>query len=100
MAVMPVPASQIHCSTMRTSTALATNATLTPTPQGDTGNGLPTDEGHRWLTKSYAMQVRASQDGELFVHVGVWGTSLSPRTYFVDQVRVKLTREGLSADLQ
>ena len=46
-----------------------------PTPQGSTANGSASDEGHQWLPKVYTLEARSSADGQLFVHVGVWGMS-------------------------
>jgi hypothetical protein len=63
----------------------------------DTGNGRSTDEGYVWLQKSYSQQITSDSDGELFVYVGVGGTSELSRTYYVDNVKVALTRQGLSA---
>ena len=67
------------------------------TPRGDTGNELAADGGYRWLTKTYSLEARANAKGELWAYVGVSGTTQSLRTYYVDKVRVTLTRKGLSA---
>ncbi len=66
-------------------------------PRESTGNGLAADGGYRWLPKSYTMEARSDAKGEMFVHVGVWGTSEVLRTYYIDKLEVTLTRKGLSA---
>ncbi|HVF11178.1 MAG TPA: hypothetical protein VNA16_10265 [Abditibacteriaceae bacterium] len=61
------------------------------TYQGNTGNGSDTDVGFRWLQKSYNFEVTSGGDGKLYVDIGVWGTWETPRTYYIDNVRVTLT---------
>jgi hypothetical protein len=63
---------------------------------GNTANGRAADEGYVWLPKSYSMDVSSDGDGELFVYVGVLGTAEIARTYYVDNLKVALTRKGLS----
>ena len=36
---------------------------------------------------------RPAADGMIHVVIGVWGTWETPRTYYVDDVRVRLTAE-------
>jgi len=57
----------------------------------DTGNGADSDIGFRWLQKSYNFDQTSSADGKLYVDIGVWGTWETPRTYYIDNVRVTLT---------
>ncbi len=71
-----------------------TGSDLTPLAQDDTGNGLTTQSGFQWMEKSYTFTIDPlppsapmTQD-EFWVVVGVWGTSNSHRSYFVDNVRV------------
>jgi hypothetical protein len=63
---------------------------------GDTGNGRAADEGFVWLPKSFSMEVTSDVGGELFVYVGVEGTSALSRTYYVDNVKVTMTRNGIT----
>jgi len=58
--------------------------------QDSTGSGSDSDEGYRWLEKSYSFDVPSGPDGVLYVTIGVWGTWETPRTYYVDGVRVCL----------
>jgi hypothetical protein len=70
-----------------------TGAVVTP---ADTGNGRAADEGYVWLQKIYSMDLSSDADGELFIYVGVSGATESARTYYVDNVKVTLTRKGIS----
>lgn len=56
-----------------------------------TGNGAAADVGYVWMEKSFAFTARSSADGGLHVLIGVWGTWETPRTYYLDRVRVTLT---------
>ena len=60
--------------------------------QDATGNGSGTDVGNRWLAKRYAARAQADSEGRLYVVLGVWGTWETPRTYYVDNVRLLFTR--------
>ena len=64
--------------------------------RGDSGNGESSDQGYRWVPNTYEMELRSGTDGELFVYVGIWGTSAFLRTYYLDNIQVVLTRQGFS----
>jgi len=64
---------------------------LLPCFQEATGNGLEEPGGHVWLGKRYDSTVESGPEGKLWVVIGVWGTWESPRTYFLDDVRVVLS---------
>ena len=59
-----------------------------------TGNGEDTDRGFQWVEHTVTVETRSSPEGELFVYLGVWVTSEFLRTYYIDNVRVTLTRVG------
>ena len=59
--------------------------------QGDTGNGARSDVGYLWLEKSYGFSVESDAAGKLYVVVGVWGVWETPRTYYIDSLRVIFT---------
>lgn len=61
--------------------------------QDHTGNGSDTDVGYRWLEKSYACDVTAAADGEVYVMVGIWGTWETPRTYYLDSLSILFTKK-------
>jgi hypothetical protein len=61
--------------------------------QDHTGNGEDMDTGWVWLSRAYEQRVVAGADGMIHVVIGVWGTWETPRTYYVDDVRVRLTAE-------
>jgi len=63
---------------------------------GDTGNGQTTDQGYKFLRKTFTSEAMSDADGNLFVYIGVSGTSPYTRNYYVDKVDVVLTRKGLS----
>lgn len=75
----------------------ATAGTLTPV--GDTGNGQSTDQGYRFVRKTFTSEAVADAEGNLYVYIGVWGTSPFTRNYYVDKIDVVLTRKGLSEKL-
>ena len=60
----------------------------------DTGTGEDTDRGLQWVEQTVTVDARSSPEGEPFVYRGVWGTSEFLRTYYIDNVRVTLTRVG------
>ncbi len=64
---------------------------LSPTYRDKTGNGHDSDVGYVWLEKAYSSDMRTGDDGSVWVLVGVWGTFETPRTYFIDDVRITLT---------
>jgi hypothetical protein len=57
-----------------------------------TGNGAGADVGYRWVDRTYTMEARADAAGQVWVVVGVWGTWESPRTYYVDDLKVAFTK--------
>lgn len=61
--------------------------------QGDTGNDHPdSDVGYVWLDKSYAFTFQSNANGETYVILGVWGVWETPRTYYLDSIRVVFTQ--------
>ena len=60
--------------------------------QGDTGTGTSSDQGFTWLHKTFSVPTESDGDAELFVYVGVWGTWPFARTYYLDNVKVALTK--------
>lgn len=63
---------------------------------GLTSNNSAGSAGYVWSTRRYALEARSDADGELFLYVGVWATSPGTRTYYVDNVKVTLTRKGIT----
>jgi len=61
--------------------------------QDYTGNGRNSDDGFVWLDKAYSLDVRSGSSGMLYVIIGVWGIWETPRTYYVDAVRIEFIRE-------
>ena len=65
------------------------------TIQDASGNGSATDDGVVFLEKRYSMRATADEEGRLFLAIGLWGTTMGSRTYFVDNVHVLFTRVSL-----
>ena len=59
--------------------------------QGETGNGADSNVGYLWLEKSYSFSVESDAAGKLCVIVGVWGVWESPRTYYLDNLKIVFT---------
>jgi len=59
--------------------------------QGSTSTGEDEEVGVVWLDKSHALTATAGASGELWVSLGVWGTSEFPRTYYLDDIRIEFT---------
>lgn len=57
--------------------------------QGSTSTGEDDDVGLVWLEKEHAFTATAGASGELWVSLGVWGTFETPRTYFIDDIRIE-----------
>ena len=64
--------------------------------RGDSGNGESSDQSFQWVPKTYEIELGSDTDSELFVYVGIWGTSPFLRTYYLDNIQVVLTRQGSS----
>jgi len=65
-----------------------TREELAPTFQGSTGNGSDSDSEYIWTRKEYGVIVESGETGELSVVIGVWGTWETPRTYYLDHLRI------------
>lgn len=59
--------------------------------QGSTGNGRDADAGFVWLELLTTQAVTTGPTGEVWLALGVWGTSEFPRSYYLDDVRVSFT---------
>lgn len=56
------------------------------------GNGSASDVGVQWLPKSYRMRAVSDPGGRIQIVIGVWATWETPRTYYIDNVRLLFTR--------
>lgn len=64
----------------------------------DTGvDPEPGAEGFQSVEHTVIVQTASDEDGELFLYLGLRGTSPLTRTYYLDHVRVEIWRRGLSA---
>lgn len=61
--------------------------------QGETGVGSDEDLGMKWLDKRYTFTAVTDADGELYVALGIWGTWETPRTYYIDDVRIDFRQQ-------
>lgn len=71
-------------------TAPTTSASLAY--NGDTASGGETASGVVWAEKSFTIGAKADEEGRLFLTLGVWGNTAGTRAYWIDNVRVVLTR--------
>lgn len=62
------------------------------TVQDATGNGSAANVGVKWLQKSYRQRAVSDSGGRIQIVIGVWGTWATPRTYYIDNVRLLFTR--------
>lgn len=46
---------------------------------------------HEWITKTYLDTLATSEEGSVYLMVGVWGTYEVERTYFVDSIEVTIS---------
>lgn len=61
--------------------------------QDYTNNDRDQDDGFVWLDKAYGSDVRSGSSGMLYVMIGVWGIWETPRTYYVDAVKIEFIEE-------
>jgi hypothetical protein len=65
----------------------------------DTGNGTASDNSYHWLSKAPTgtdlgtVSVTVAAGQKAYVHLGVWGTWESPKTYYIDKLVVSFTRK-------
>jgi hypothetical protein len=57
-----------------------------------TFNGNDSDVGFVWLDKGYEFTAEANDEGIFHILIGIWGTFETPRTYYVDNVRIGLAK--------
>jgi hypothetical protein len=62
------------------------------TVQDATGNGSASDVGVQRLHKSYNVRASSDAGGRMQIVIGVWGTWETPRTYYIDNVRLLFTQ--------
>ncbi len=60
--------------------------------QGDTSSGQAATTGIVWAEKRFTIPAQADAEGRLYLSVGIWGTTAGTRTYWLDNIRVVLTR--------
>lgn len=51
------------------------------------------ESGYEWLNRKYEFAVRSDDQGVLHVVIGIWGTWEVRKTYYVDDVRIALTKK-------
>jgi len=80
---------------------LAGAHTTPPTEAADLAIQDPTSSGAgsgvTFVQKNYTLRATADEEGHIYLVVGVWGTSLGARGYFVDNVHVFFTRVSPSS---
>lgn len=67
---------------------------LTPCYKDSTRNHAGRDEGFVWTTRKYAFTVRTDEKQTLYAVIGIWGTYETWRVYYLDSVRVTLTKKA------
>lgn len=51
------------------------------------------ESGYEWFDRKYEFAVRSDDQGILFVVIGIWGDWEVRKTYYVDDVRIALTKK-------
>lgn len=59
-------------------------------PEGTYNGGI---ENYVWLRKSLTRSVKSTDDGRLYIILGIWGTWEGPRTYYFDNFRLLVHEE-------
>lgn len=62
--------------------------------RGHTGNGYDADVGWVWSRQQYADSVTVGPGVVAHAVVGVWGTWETPRTYYIDDIEIRVTPVG------
>jgi hypothetical protein len=88
-----VPAWRVLAGVARDQPAVAADLTTS----SDTWNGSAAGVGQEWNEKTVIVQTKSDAEGEIFIYVGIGGTSSGLRTYYVDNVRATFMRKGISA---
>ena len=60
--------------------------------QDDTGHHQDEDIEYIWLEKNYNFSLLTDEDGKIYVSIGVWGTWETPRTYYLDNIKITFTK--------
>lgn len=58
--------------------------------RGDTGNRASSDIGYTWVDRELRVSGRSSENGTLWIALGVWGTWETPRTYWIDNLSIAI----------
>ncbi|MBI3652090.1 MAG: hypothetical protein HY231_13805 [Acidobacteria bacterium] len=51
-------------------------------------------DGYKWLDKRYTLATRTNEDGKLYVALGVRGTDLFHRVYYLDRVHISIRKKA------
>jgi len=51
------------------------------------------ESGYEWFDRKYEFAVRSDEQGVLSIVIGIWGTWEVRKTYYVDDVRIALTKK-------
>jgi hypothetical protein len=63
--------------------------------QDDTGHHQQEDIGYIWLNKSYDLTVQTTENGTIYLAIGIWGTWETPRTYYIDTINITFDKVSL-----
>jgi hypothetical protein len=63
--------------------------------QDDTGHHQDEDVGYIWLNKSYTFTVQTSDNGTVYISIGVWGNWETQRTYYIDALNITFHKLSL-----
>jgi len=70
---------------------------LQETFQDSTYNG-GSAVGYVWLDKKYEFTAETNEEGIFHVLIGIWGTYETPRTYYIDNVRISLAKRQVGVE--
>jgi len=71
---------------------------VVPAFQDFSANYENRDVGYKWLEKHYDFMVRTNEEGKLYIIVGIYGGYDVRRSYYIDNVRLKIYKKEVQPE--